>query len=99
MNQNFDAVYWNVRGLNSAAKCATVHEFLSSTSCQLACLQETKLANVDGVLAAFLGGYGLNSFAVKLAIGTKGVFCCSRMTTLLRLLIFVLAISFGNFNY
>jgi len=49
-----------------------VHEFLSAASCQLACLQETKLANIDGALAAFLGGYKLNSFTYKPANVTKG---------------------------
>jgi exonuclease III len=51
----------NVRGLNAAARCVTVYDFLSATSCQLACLQETKLANIDDTLAASLGGYKLNS--------------------------------------
>lgn len=70
--QNFDVICWNVRGLNSAARCATVHELLSSTHCHIACLQETKLANIDGQLAAYLSGYRLDNFSFKPAAGTRG---------------------------
>lgn len=69
---SFETICWNVRGLNSAARCVTVHELLSATTCHFVCLQETKLANIDGSLAAFLGGYKLNNFAFKPANGTRG---------------------------
>ena len=69
---NLDIISWNVRGLNTPARCITVHDMLSSTFCHLACLQETKLHSVDGTLAAYLGGYKLNNFIFKPALGTKG---------------------------
>ena len=71
---NIDVVCWNVRGLNNASRCLTVHDIdmLAATNCHLACLQETKLSNIDGVLAGFLGGHRLSSFAYKPAVGTKG---------------------------
>lgn len=72
MTHNLDIVCWNVRGLNSVARCARTNQLLSSTPCHLACLQETKLAKVDSHLAAFLGGFRLDSFAFKPANGTKG---------------------------
>ncbi|KAG2632190.1 hypothetical protein PVAP13_2NG068846, partial [Panicum virgatum] len=69
---NLDIISWNVRGLNTPARCITVHDMLSSTFCHLACLQEIKLHSVDGTLAAYLGGYKLNNFIFKPAVGTKG---------------------------
>ena len=49
-----------------------MHEFLSSTSCHVACFQETKVSNIDNHLAAFLGGYRLNNFTYKPAAATRG---------------------------
>jgi len=72
MSNDFNTLSWNVRGLNSPARCLAVHETLKSTTCHIACLQETKLQNVDNALAGFLGGYRLNSFAHKPAQGTRG---------------------------
>jgi exonuclease III len=43
-----------------------------ATHCHLACFQETKLAAVDGPLAAFLSGYQHNCFTHKPAHGTRG---------------------------
>jgi exonuclease III len=70
-NHNIDVVSWNVRGLNSGARCLAVHEMLADTICQIACLQETKLQSIDSALASFLGAYRLNKFAYKQAVGTK----------------------------
>jgi len=69
---DIDTLCWNVRGLNSAKRCLAVHEMIASTSCHIACLQETKLQSLDGTLARFLGAYRLNQFTYKLAHGTKG---------------------------
>jgi exonuclease III len=49
-----------------------VHESLKATSCHIACLQETKLSQINAPIAAFLGGYHLTSFAFKPAQGTRG---------------------------
>lgn len=48
----------------------TVHETLTSTTCHLDYLQETKLSNIDQTLAYYLGGYNLHSFSQK---PTKGM--------------------------
>ena len=69
---DFDTLCWNVRGLNSAKRCLAVHEMIASTSCHIACLQETKLQSLDSTLARFLGAYKLNQFTFKPAQGTKG---------------------------
>lgn len=72
MMQSLDIISWNVRGLNSAARCNTIHELMADTKCSLACFQETKLQNIDDGLARFLGGYKLDKFAFKPARGTRG---------------------------
>jgi exonuclease III len=70
--KNVDIIPWNVRGLNAAARCLTVHETLAATSCHIACLQETKLQTGDTTLTSFLGAYRLDQFAYKPAAGTRG---------------------------
>lgn len=61
-----------MRGLNTPTRRITVHKTLTKTTCHLACLQETKLGNVDQSLACYLGGFNLRSFAQKPASGTRG---------------------------
>lgn len=72
MMQSLDIISWNVRGLNSTARCNTIHELMADTKCSLACFQETKLQNIDDGLACFLEGYKLDKFAFKPARGTRG---------------------------
>ena len=72
MNESLSILNWNVRGLNCPNRRATVHETIAATSCNLVCLQETKLAAIDPFVASFLGGQGLKNFAEKPADGTKG---------------------------
>lgn len=69
---NFNVICWNVRGLNMPVRRTTVHETLTSTTCHLACLQETKLENIDQALAYSLGGYKLHKFAQRPAFGMRG---------------------------
>lgn len=69
---NINVICWNVRGLNTLARRTTVHETLTSTTCHLANLQETKLSNVDQTLAYYLGGYNLCNFAQKPTTGMRG---------------------------
>jgi exonuclease III len=69
---DFQILCWNVRGLNSAARCLAVHETIAATTCHIVCLQETKLEAIDRELALFLGAYRLNHFAFKPAQGTRG---------------------------
>lgn len=44
---DFNLVCWNVRGLNSMARCLVVHETLKAMACHIVCLQETKLSQID----------------------------------------------------
>jgi exonuclease III len=71
-NPNIKILSWNVRGLNSSERCLAVHETVAATPCQIVCLQETKLQNIDLPLATFLGAYKFDRFALKPAAGTKG---------------------------
>lgn len=71
--QNLELFNRNVRGLNSIAKCMTIHEMMAGTACNIAsCLQETKLRAIDDQLACYLGGYKLDKHAFKPARGTRG---------------------------
>lgn len=70
--QPINTLSWNVRGLNCPARKATVNATIAASSCQLVCLQETKLDSVDKFVAAFLGGNRLQSFAQRPALGTRG---------------------------
>jgi hypothetical protein len=71
-SQNLEVICWNARGLNSPARCITVHKMMTETFCHLACFQETKLASIDGVMASFLGGYKHNCFTHKPTEGSRG---------------------------
>nr|TKW25761.1 hypothetical protein SEVIR_3G140000v2 [Setaria viridis] len=72
---NIEILCWNVRGLNRRARRDTVREMISGTLCHIACLQETKLADIDQFTAAYLGGNRLDNYSYKPAggiIGTRG---------------------------
>lgn len=53
---DFDLLCWNMRGLNWQARKDVVHQTIATTSCHIACLQETKFGDVDAVTASYLGG-------------------------------------------
>ena len=69
---NLEILCWNVRGLNRRARRDTVRETITTTSCHLACLQETKLHDIDQFMASHLGGHRLNKYAFKPAGGLSG---------------------------
>ena len=70
--QPINTISWNVRGLNCPDRRATVKATLTDSSCQLVCLQETKLSVVDKFIVASLGGNRLGGFAQRAANGTRG---------------------------
>lgn len=72
LEQPVNILCWNVRGLNCLDRRTTVHETIAASSCQIVCLQESKLDNVDKFTAAYLGGFRLHSFAQLPAVGTRG---------------------------
>ena len=72
IEQQINVLSWNVRGLNCPDRRAAVHETVAASSCQMVCLQETKLENVDMFTASFLGGHRLRNFVQRPSIGTRG---------------------------
>ena len=69
---DFSILCWNVRGLNLQARRDAVRVMISTTTCHLACLQETKLSTVDRSIVTALGGPKLNKFSFKPAEGISG---------------------------
>uniref|UniRef100_A0A0E0JZB8 ABC transporter domain-containing protein n=1 Tax=Oryza punctata TaxID=4537 RepID=A0A0E0JZB8_ORYPU len=67
-----DIISWNVRGLNRPARRTTVRETLQMARPHIACLQETKMRDIDARLAASLGAGLLPSFRYKPAMGPLG---------------------------
>jgi exonuclease III len=63
---------WNTRGLNDPDRRTTVHNSLAASACHIACIQESKLSDIDPSTAAYVGGYRLSGFAQRPAIGTRG---------------------------
>lgn len=45
---------------------------IATTSCDMVCLQESKLENIYVFTGAFLGGNRLKSFTQRVANGTRG---------------------------
>lgn len=72
IEQPINTLSWNVRGLNCPNRRATVSATIAASSCQLVCLQETKVENFDKFTAIFLGGNRLRGFAQRPASGTRG---------------------------
>ena len=71
--QNCSILNWNVRGLNNSARRKVVSELARDTSCTIACLQETKLQQVDSaVVSETLGSDFIQNFAFLPADGTRG---------------------------
>jgi exonuclease III len=72
LNTNINILGWNVRGLNDQSRKDAVHETIATSTCQIVCLQETKLENVSHIDASYIGGNWLNNFAQRPTLGTRG---------------------------
>ena len=71
--QRCQILNWNVRGLNGAARRKVVHDLAADTRCTIACLQETKLADVqDHIVGETLGQNFTANYAFLPADGTRG---------------------------
>jgi exonuclease III len=70
--KNVNIFNWNPRGLNNKVRRDAVRDLIRDTHASIVCLQETKLAVVSPIEAAYIGGYRLKSFAERPAIGTMG---------------------------
>lgn len=65
-------ISWNVRGLNERKKRLDVRETILLERPSLVCLQETKLANIQGRLLLEVCGYRLQKTRALDPIGTRG---------------------------
>lgn len=72
INTNCAIMSWNVRGLNSPAKRATVCEIADAHKPLVLCIQETKIDVWSPALVREIGGSRLDGCAVLPAIGTRG---------------------------
>ena len=63
---------WNVRGLNSSHKRELVRFWLRKWNCDVVCLQETKLADIDLQLVRSLWGNSFVDWEMLPALGTAG---------------------------
>jgi exonuclease III len=79
LEQPLNFMDWNVRGLNDQDRKDTVHETIAASTCQVVCLQETKLESINAFDASYIGGNRLRSFAERPAIGSRGEFSCYGM--------------------
>jgi exonuclease III len=72
LEQDLVFLVWNVRGLNDDDRKTTVSATIASSSCHIACLQESKLQNIDASTAALIGGFRLKGYAQLPANGSRG---------------------------
>ncbi|PNT77792.1 hypothetical protein BRADI_1g68912v3, partial [Brachypodium distachyon] len=63
---------WNVRGLNNVARRAAVCELATAAKVAILCLQETKLASIDDLVACETAGPSRRSRLFLPADGTRG---------------------------
>jgi len=68
----FRFISWNVRGINDRDKRALLKNFLRNWNCDLICIQETKLEEVELADIRSIWGNQPVGFAVLKAIGTAG---------------------------
>ncbi|XP_078175173.1 uncharacterized protein LOC144568675 [Carex rostrata] len=71
--KKFKLLSWNCRGLGDLDKCLVVRNVIRSSRCDVVCLQETKLNNLDcSYASAFLPSFFVKQCAFIDAIGTSG---------------------------
>ncbi|XP_073361955.1 uncharacterized protein [Aegilops tauschii subsp. strangulata] len=71
-NITISLMNWNIRGLNSPAKRATICESASAHSLALLCLQATKIDTWTQDIVREIGGGRLDNCDVLPAVGTRG---------------------------
>jgi exonuclease III len=75
MNQrrlNYCVLSWNVRGLGQSEKCDAVRDTLTSNNPHIACIQESKLAEIDSLKSRSFLPSNLASFLHVPAEGSRG---------------------------
>ncbi|KAG2563716.1 hypothetical protein PVAP13_8KG317614, partial [Panicum virgatum] len=69
---NVNLLCWNVRGLNAAARRASVHNTVTSSGASIVCLQETKIAHwTTHLVVDTLGQHFARNFVSLPASGTR----------------------------
>lgn len=70
---NIGLLNWNVRGLNSPARRRAIQNICNTLSCNIVCLQETKIADLSrSLVMETLGSRFGDNFLFKGADGTRG---------------------------
>jgi exonuclease III len=73
LNQPYNILSWNVRGLNNAVRQQEIKQVIISCRPDLVCTQESKMERIDAIVVRnTLGPDFDNNFAFLPAIGTKG---------------------------
>ena len=71
--KNVNLLCWNVRGLNAAARRASVRTTVTSSGASIVCLQETKIAHwTTHLVVDTLGQRFARNFVSLPASGTRG---------------------------
>jgi exonuclease III len=66
---------WNIRGLNNLARRQVLRDLIADNACNIACIQETKLQEInDTIVAATLGAKFMGQYASMPAQGKRGNF-------------------------
>lgn len=69
---NCPIMSWNVRGLNTPARCSVICDAASMHNLAILCLQETKIECWSAALVRKVGGVRLDDCVVLLVMGTRG---------------------------
>ena len=72
INNNCSIMSWNVRGINTPAKCTAICEVATMLKAAILTLQETKVELWTTGMAKEIGGEMLQGNAMLPALGTRG---------------------------
>jgi len=68
----FSLLVWNVRGLNSPARCDAIYQLVLLSGASMVCFQETKLQVVSRDVVDRCLGREFDQFFFLPAVGTRG---------------------------
>ena len=71
-NTNHNIIVWNIRGLNNAARGATLRSVIDEAAASVVCILESKLEVVDQRVITSLLGLQFDVYVALLAQGTAG---------------------------
>jgi exonuclease III len=67
-----NVLFWNVRGLNGAARRVAVRKLVSSSKVDVVCLQETKMEDISRITMLQMLGPAFGSFMFLPSVGASG---------------------------